>query len=184
MARIAPGTLAPDFTLQDHLGNEHRLSALRGQNVWLAFFRYAACPLCNLRVHRTIQRLEQGEFAGVRLLAVFQSPAASMAEYVGQQKPPFPLLSDPEEQTYALYGLEHGAGGFMRGAVLRDGLQAARLGYHAIAPEGTVSRLPADFLIDRAGVVRDAFYGEHISDHIPFERVASAFTTAPAHVSP
>ena len=31
--------------------------------------------------------------------------------------------------------------------------------------------MPADFLIERGGVVKDAFYGRHIADHIPLKRV-------------
>ena len=36
-----------------------------------------------------------------------------MAKYVGRQNPPFPLVSDPEEKLYALYGLEAGLGAYL-----------------------------------------------------------------------
>lgn len=184
MSRLVAGSPAPDFVLSDSRGREVRLSALRGAPVWLAFYRYAACPFCNLRVHRVIERLAAGGFAGVRLLGVFQSSPASMAEYVGKQEPPFPLLCDPSEEVYGRYGLEHGVAGLLSPALVRDGLLAARLGYLSIAPEGTFSRLPADFVIDARGVVREAYYGRHISDHIPFERVDAALAPGAAATPP
>lgn len=32
------GDLAPDFTALDHMGNEIRLSQLKGKKIWLWFF--------------------------------------------------------------------------------------------------------------------------------------------------
>jgi peroxiredoxin len=39
------GQEAPDFSLRSHLGKEVRLSAMRGQNVILAFFPLAWTPI-------------------------------------------------------------------------------------------------------------------------------------------
>jgi len=38
------GDMAPDFTVRDHLGNEVRLSDLRGKNVVLWFYPKADTP--------------------------------------------------------------------------------------------------------------------------------------------
>jgi len=43
--RLKIGQKAPDFTLSSHLGKEVTLSALRGQNVVLAFFPLAWTPV-------------------------------------------------------------------------------------------------------------------------------------------
>ncbi|MEW6776718.1 MAG: peroxiredoxin-like family protein [Bdellovibrionota bacterium] len=165
--RLKEGTKAPDLEATNWDGTRVKLSDYRDKKVWLAFFRYASCPLCNLRVHDMIQR--QDELKGLSILAVFQSPPESIAEYVGKQEPPFPLLSDPEEKLYKLYGLESGLGAFVSPKNLVPGAKATRLGFLPGRMEGTKTRIPGDFLIGPDGVIQKAFYGEVISDHIPFE---------------
>lgn len=166
-----PGAAAPDFEATTWEGRPVRLSDQRGQPVWLAFFRYAACPLCNLRVHEMIQRQAQWESQGLRILAVFQSPAKRMARYVGRQKPPFPLIADPKEALYRLYGV-----GSSRMAMIKPGVapKLASALAHGFMPgmtDGTVTRVPSDCLIDANGMIADRFDGLDIADHIPFERV-------------
>ena len=97
--RLEAGARAPDFTATDWQGSALRLDDVHGRR-WLAFFRYAACPLCNLRVHQMVKRHAEFAERGLSILAVFQSTAGSIARYVGQQRPPFPLLADPEERLY------------------------------------------------------------------------------------
>ncbi len=41
---LKPGDVAPAFKVEDHLGNEHTLAALRGKTVVLWFFPKADTP--------------------------------------------------------------------------------------------------------------------------------------------
>ncbi|MCA9645721.1 MAG: AhpC/TSA family protein [Polyangiaceae bacterium] len=169
--KLSPGQDAPLFFASTWDDQPIELKVLRGKPVWLAFFRYAACPLCNLRVHQMIQRFDAYQSRGLQVLAVFQSPAEKMAEYVGKQAPPFPLIADPEEGLYARYGLGNSLLGFAAPRNLKKAMEAARAGFVPGVPDGTVTRLPADFLIDAGGVIRDVYYAPEIGEHIPFERV-------------
>ncbi len=169
--RLTAGAEAPLFEAQGWKEQTHELAALRGNRVWLAFFRYASCPLCNLRVHRMIQRYEELSSRGLRILAVFQSPPASIAAYVGKQEPPFPLLSDPDERLYRMYGLENSLGAFVSPRNTAALTTATAKGFLPGKMEGTKTRIPGDFLIDPTGRIQDLFYGEIISDHIDFDRV-------------
>ena len=45
-------------------------------------------------------------------------------------------------------------------------------------PEGTKTRIPADFLINPDGTIHEVYYGEKIGDHIPFERVEAFLNRA------
>jgi peroxiredoxin Q/BCP len=168
--RLEPGARAPDFTASDWRGATVRLADVPGRR-WLAFFRYAACPLCNLRVHHMIERHADLAARGLSILAVFQSPAASIAQHVGRQEPPFPLLSDPEERLYALYGLETSLVAAASPANLGRLAQAVRQGFVPGRPDGSVTRIPGDVLIEADGTIARAFYGRVIADHIPFEEV-------------
>jgi peroxiredoxin len=170
-APVTTGDIAPDFEAPVLGGGLISLASLRGRKVWLAFFRYASCPLCNLRVHRMIERHPVLERHGLAVVAVFQSPLERLERHVGRQRPPFPLASDPSESLYRLYGVGASVSGLAAPRVMAGLVQAAREGFRAGRPDGTLSRIPADFLIDEEGRVVDAFHGRDIGDHIPFERV-------------
>lgn len=175
--KLAPGTTSPDFTAAAWTGETVSLQQHRGHPVWLAFFRYASCPLCNLRVHDMIERFGDFEAKGLKILAVFQSPPNSVTEYVGKQEPPFPLICDPEESLYALFGLDSSVFAFANPANLWNFAKTAPKGLLKLGRmDGTKTRIPADFLIDADGVIRTSFYGRKIADHIPFELV-DAFLT-------
>ena len=149
------------------------LTALRGQKIWLTFFRYAACPLCCYRVHELLaqwdQRFSRYDFT---LLTVWQSQPAKLEEIKQRYSPSFSLVADPQMDLYALYRVEKGMlKAFGKGVL--DKLGAARkVGIDVVrAWEGPATRRPADFLIDAAGVVHTAYYGENVGDMIPFPQV-------------
>jgi peroxiredoxin len=169
--RQRPGEPAPDFTATTWAGATLRLADLRGRPLWLAFFRYASCPLCNLRVADIIERWPDLASCDLQLVAVFQSTPESIGRYVGRQEPPFPIICDPEEQLYRLYGVEHSLKALLAPSNVPLGIKAAARGFLPGRMDGTKSRVPADFLIDREGVIVDAFYGDTIGEHIPFARV-------------
>lgn len=169
--RIAVHQPAPDFEAEVFDAPPLRLSRLRGKPVWLAFFRYAGCPLCNLRVHQMIGRFAEWQHQGLQMVAVFQAPAEEVRRNVGKQRAPFPIVCDPDERLYQLYGLEASLAGYVHPANLPLMAQATAAGFLPGTMHGTKTRLPADFLIDADGTVREVFYAETIGAHIPFERV-------------
>lgn len=175
---LAIGQHAPDFSAQTWDGRTlHLAETLQRGKVWLAFFRYASCPLCNLRINDIIKRHDALHAQGVQVLAVFQSPPARVTEYVGKQAPPFPLLCDPTEALYGLYQLSTSLAGFLHPKGVVVAFQAARLGFLPGHMDGSKTRIPGDFLISPDGTLSDVFYGDTIADHIPFARV-EAFAQA------
>lgn len=175
--RISEGTKAPSFDAVDWRGEPVRLADYAGKRTWLAFFRYAGCPLCNLRVHHLIERHAALRERGLEVVGVFQSTKEGMAKYVGRQNPPFPLISDPEEKLYALYGLETSLAGYLSPMNFGRLGKALASGFGPGSPEGSKTRIPADFLIDGDQTIRHVFYGKVIADHIPFEEVDRFLTS-------
>lgn len=55
MSRLVSAMVAPEFAVADVFGVPVRLADYRGQRLLLSFYRYASCPLCNLRVHELLQ---------------------------------------------------------------------------------------------------------------------------------
>lgn len=169
------GVPAPVFEAGS-LGGLQRINLqdYRGRRVLLSFYRYASCPLCNLRVHELAARCEAWQAQGLDLLAVFQSPEEKLRQYVGRQSLPFPLIPDPEERLYAQYGVGHSWGGFLKAWALRlpeIGRSVIGHGFRPGSVEGSIHRVPADFLIDREGTIAMAYYGRDIGDHMPLQQI-------------
>ncbi len=170
--RLNAGIEAPDFKTESLKGEPVELSKLKGHPVWLAFFRFASCPLCNLRVHQIVNGGPRFEGSDVRVLAVFQSPKEKLNDFVAKQRPPFTLIADPKMDLYRLYGVEASIKAALSPEVPKKMLEAAKVGLPLVRPwQGLATRIPADFLIDREGKIRTAFYGTNITEHISFEAV-------------
>jgi peroxiredoxin len=177
--QLKSGNAAPAFETWDVSGTRRiDLSSYRGRHVLLSFYRYASCPLCNLRVHDLAKKHADWHWRGLDMLAVFQSPADKMRQYVGGQHTPFPLIPDPDpdpdQKLYALYGVGHSWAGFLKawGTRLPEiGRSVMGKGYLPGSVEGGIHRIPADFVIDPHGRIAEAFYGQDIGDHLPVERI-------------
>jgi peroxiredoxin len=155
------------------------LDRFRGRHLLLSFYRYASCPFCNLRVHDLIQHLPELAQRNLSLVAVFQSAPAGIRRYVGKQRPPFPIVADPEHQLYRQYGVESSLRGFLAGAVLHAGkaAKAMALGFLPGPMDGSKTLVPADFLIAPDGVVVSAYYGRDIADHLPLAAIFGALAS-------
>ena len=171
--RLQSGQRAPEFLQTDIGGNTIHLGDYRGRYLLLSFYRYASCPFCNLRVHELLQRLTEFEKRGLSLVAVFQSAREGILDHVGKQQPPFPILPDPGHGLYRRYGVETSLPGFLLGLTLRMGkaMQAMGKGFLPGRMEGSITLIPADFLIGPDGSILVAYYGKDISDHLPIETI-------------
>ncbi len=172
--RLKVGEQAPAFSTETLDGSVVTLDGLQGTPVWLAFFRYAACPLCNFRVHQLLsvwpQNFAERKFV---MLGVFQSPARKLEGLVKRHEPPFKIVSDPEMSLYTEYRLENSMRSAMGKDVRAALVGAGKAGIPIVRPwDGPAHRVPADFLIDSSGMIQHAFYGENIAQHIPFEDVS------------
>lgn len=169
--KIEKGAIAPSFEAMTSAGETLSLADYKGKKVWLAFYRYASCPLCNYRMHELLQRHREFEQAGIQMVAVFHSPPGQIERYVGKQNPPFPIVADPKMELYRLYGVKPNILGLFAMRNFSIAIKALFLGYFSRIPDRMPHVVPADFLIDPEGLVYDAFYGAAVSDHIPFPRV-------------
>jgi thioredoxin-dependent peroxiredoxin len=176
--QIQAGTSAPLFQASDLAGRPVDLAAYAGQPVLLAFFRNAACALCNLRVRALINASPDLQRRGLAIIAVFESPRERMLEYVGRQDAPFPLIADPQARLYELYGVESSAAKIEQSMARPEthaSVQAAAAHGFALIPEegSNFNRLPAEFLIGPDGSVQVAHYAAHVTDHLDLEEITA-----------
>ncbi len=153
----------------DHL--DFDTEGLHGKPFMLSFFRFASCPLCNLRVHQLVQRFN--EFGDdFTIVAIFDSPLANLIRHAERHSAPFPILADESNRYYHEYSIERSLSGVFKGMVMRMPklVEGMRKGYLPTVIRGSMTTMPADFLIDRAGVIQEAYYGNDEGDHLPIER--------------
>lgn len=146
---------------------------LSGKPYMLSFFRFASCPFCNLRMHELAKRFDElGD--NFTIVAVFDSPLQNLQRHAEKHHAPFPVLADAENVYYRAYAIEHSFAGVVKGILTRlPSLMYAVLfkGYVPIVFKGSITTMPADFLVDAQGVIRTAYYGKDEGDHLSFEQV-------------
>ena len=171
--RIQEGQPARPFQVKDIQDRLITLEDFRGQKLLLSFFRYASCPLCNLRVRHLILRHQEFSDKGLRVVGFFESPKESILRYVGRQNPPFPIVPDPRCEVYDLYGVQASWLAYLKAglrpktmfdAMFKEGFKPGKM-------EGRIAMVPADFLIGPDLTVRKAYYGKDISDHMPMAEI-------------
>jgi peroxiredoxin Q/BCP len=100
---LAAGAKAPDFAVQDHLGNSVTLAGLRGRRVLLYWYPKADTPGCTAEScgfrDRHAQITDVGAIYGVS----FDTPAANKA-FAEKYKLPFPLLCDTTKEMSLAFG--------------------------------------------------------------------------------
>lgn len=170
--KLHPTDPAIDFTYQDYQGNTVALNNFRGRKVLLAFFRVASCPFCNLRVRELIKNHGELERKGISVIAFFASTAEEIAQYAGEQHPPFPIVPDPQLDLYRKYGIESAYSGMFK--VMVKPLQMLRVmtsGFFNLKSISDHPLIPADFLIQEDHTIYRAYYGKDFGDHLPLEDI-------------
>jgi thioredoxin-dependent peroxiredoxin len=182
--RLSVGDRAPAFELVDMNGRTRSLAECAGQGVWLAFFRFTACPFCLRRVHQLGLESERIAKLPIRRFAIFPSPPDLLKKYLTKFPLPFDVLSDTGENVTEAYGLARSVLGTVkslrRPSRIAEGIQAADQ-WSPLDGGGSKIRIPADFLLDAEHRVRVAYYGSEADDGIRlddvFEHVGEALQT-------
>lgn len=179
LPRLEPGESARAFKATDLDGNQVSLDSYRGSYLFLSFQRYAGCPLCNLRLHELAEATPKLKARGVEILAFMESPRESILNSLKDERLPYPIVPDPKLEVYDLYGVGSSWPGYAIGA-LRLGKMYQALVRRRLPmgkAEGEMALLPAEFLINPAGIVVLPHYGRDIADHLNLNRVIQSATT-------
>jgi thioredoxin-dependent peroxiredoxin len=184
---------APIFNLKDVFDRQIDLQKYRHKKVYLGFFRHAACPFCNLRVHALTKEAEALKAQGVEMIFFFESKSrVILRSSFHQEISPIPLISDPEKEWYKIYGLENSIFkvGMTAISSFRSAMKEARsenvpVGDGGMMPEGeALGTMPAEFLLDKGLIIQKAHYAQRLNDWLPldkireFARAESAKTTS------
>lgn len=169
--KLKTGEKLPLFIMKDIYGNEINLEHYAGSKILLSFYRFAACPFCNLRVHQLIGKVSDYEKQGLKIISFWQSTQQNLLAHVEGRQIPFPMIADHERNIYREYGIESDWRGSIKLIANNPKLtlEAMKLNGTSVPKiDGDMNLIPADFLINPDLTLYQAYYGAHIGDHIPF----------------
>lgn len=105
MAELAPGAVAPDFTLPRDGGGSISLSAMRGRPVVLFFYPKDDTEACTTEAKDFTTARADFEAAGVALVGLSPDPVKKHDKFVKKHELGVPLASDESLQTLEAYGV-------------------------------------------------------------------------------
>jgi peroxiredoxin len=144
---------APDFTLPDATGHPVSLQVLRAQgSVVLSFYRGRWWPYCSAELEALRQALPEITALGATLAVISPQVQRTARESEDQTLLPFAMLRDQGNRVAAQYGLVFTLPDDLRQLYAKFGIDLAR----ANGDDSWTLPMPARFVIDRAGLIRQA----------------------------
>ena len=101
---LSAGDKAPDFTLPDQDGQEHKLSDYQGRPVILYFYPKDHTSGCTKEACGFRDDYSAYQEAGVTILGVSPDSAKTHTNFIAKHDLPFTLLADTEREVLKLYG--------------------------------------------------------------------------------
>lgn len=176
--RLQPQQAAPSFSVERVDGETLTLEQFAGRPLLLMFHRYAACPMCNIRLHDFARRFPELHRRGLEAVAFFHSPAEEIRKHAGGREYPFAISTDPKFRVYRKYGVETSwprlAMAVFQPSVYATFFKAMRAGYHGGRMTRHLAKMPADFFIRPDGRIHAVHYGRRIDDHMSHGEIETA----------
>jgi len=177
--RLKPGDKAVSFSAETITGKTISLDQFAGKPLLLMFYRYASCPMCNLRLRDFSQHYASLHERELEVVAFFHSSADKIRRNAGKQQYPFHLVPDPQFNVYRKYGVETSWLRFSLSMFLPsfyvDWIRSMRYGFWG-GVDWQMGKMPADFLIGPDGRILKAHYGREIGDHLAVQEVEAVLT--------
>jgi peroxiredoxin len=133
---VAPGSPAPDFTLQTEDGGKLTLADLKGSTTVLVFFPFAFSPTCADQFSVYQEVLDEFEARGAKLYGVSCDATWSLKAFREKLGVSIPMLSDfePKGETCRAFGVYHPGGFPQRALVIIDPDGIVKWSYEADNP--------------------------------------------------
>ncbi len=134
---------------------------------------------CRAHLAQLRERQEELDRLGAAVVVVTFEPPARVAQFVGDEALPYPVLSDPARRAYAAFGLRRGrARRVWSGGTVRAYLRGFRAGLRPRLPHGDLAQLGGDFVLDPAGRIVFAHRGEEPADRPAVDDILAAVRRA------
>jgi thioredoxin-dependent peroxiredoxin len=149
--RLAPGDVAPDFTLPTDTGETLCLRDLRGQRVVLYAYPAAMTPGCTTQACDFRDSLQSLNAAGITVVGISPDSPERLAKFRARDHLTFPLVSDADKAVltaYGAYGEKQNYGrtvvGVIRSTFVIDASGHIEQAMYAVKATGHVAKLRRD----------------------------------------
>lgn len=156
--RLAPGSIAPDFTLPDSSGAPVTLSNLTGKQVIIYFYPAAMTPGCTTQAVDFTAHHAAIAAAGYTVLGISPDSQERLRQFTKKESLTLTLLSDPDTKVmraYGAYGLKNIYGkeieGVLRSTFVVD-VQADGRGIISVAQYNVRAKGHVDKLCRELGI--------------------------------
>jgi peroxiredoxin Q/BCP len=143
--KLAPGDVAPDFSLTDADGHQVTLSGLRGQRVIVYFYPAAMTPGCTKEACDFRDNLGVLAGAGLTVLGISPDSPQKLARFRDKESLNFTLLADPDREVLRAYGA-----------------YGEKMNYG----KKTVGVIRSTFVIGADGTIERAYYNVRATGHV------------------
>ncbi len=165
------GDTPPELNMMSAQGEMINLESYKGKKVYLAFFRYAGCPVCNFRMHELMENYDAFKAQDIEIVAVFESGNETLKQYLTDAQIPFPVVGDEELKLYQDYHVQKSFGKLLGTMFKKEPKKNMKQGKklfndNKYKKDGATTRIPAEFLISPTGKIEKVYYGKYVGDHI------------------
>lgn len=143
--KLAPGDVAPDFSLPDADGHLVVLSGLRGQRVIVYFYPAAMTPGCTREACDFRDNLGALAGAGLTVLGISPDRPEKLAKFRDKESLNFTLLADPDREVLQAYGA---------------------YGEKMMYGRKTVGVIRSTFVVGADGKIERAYYNVRATGHV------------------
>lgn len=143
--RLAPGDLAPDFSLPTDTGETLSLKELRGRKVVLYAYPAAMTPGCTKQACDFRDSLASLQAAGYEVVGISPDKPAKLAKFRERDALTFPLVSDEDKEVLTAYGA---------------------YGEKQLYGKTVVGVIRSTFVIDEDGRIERALYNVKATGHV------------------
>lgn len=165
--KIHIGDRLDNIILPSLNGSIFELKSTIGKKLLLTFYRFAACPMCNLRINDLKKNYDSFGSNFIHV-AIFNSDLNNLKRFTKKHDAPFPILADQNFEYFQKYSVKRSLPRFLWSQIIRIDRQVKGIikGYIPWTFKGHITTLPVDVLIDENGVVQIVKYAKDLGDHI------------------
>jgi len=139
------GELAPDFTLKDGEGRDWTLSNYIGHTVVLLFYPGDNTPVCTAQLCSVRDHWSEYQATGAEVVGISTDTVESHKDFAEKKQLPLRLLSDPDGEVSAKYGMKSWLPGrSARGVVVID--KEGKIAYQKVQAVSLFKPSDADVL--------------------------------------
>ena len=168
MAKVKVGEKALDFTFNTIFEKDLKFSDVvkKADKTIVHFLRYYGCPTCQLDIRDYMKLIDKIEEKNAQVYVVLQSKPEILIAALGEEKLPFDIICDPDQEIYKLYDIGSLTD---RSLVDMDKMKGKierikELGIEHGEYEGNEQQLTAIFVVDKDMELKHAQYSVTVTD--------------------